>query len=160
MDDLDQKLEPPELPEAPAPEPPAADPRLAEQLVAVDELYALLETLRSRSNSNRTSFELVHRLLKQRRTVPPAMLQSTHPYLFDIMNTLIPRLHGLDDMSDLSSRFAGHLFEYCTFLCDRNITPDQIERDVPRTMDRVLQLLDGLQGTTSKLVGELSGQAG
>ncbi len=134
------------------PMPPAEDPRLAEQRAALGQLYDLLEILLSRTNAHRKSFEMVHRLLKLRKTVPPAMLQSMHPYLFDIMNTLIPQLHDLDHQADISASHAAHLFEYCTFLCDRNLTREQMQADVPRTMDRVLRLLDGLHGMASNLV--------
>ena len=140
--------------EPPPEDPGLPDPLALEKLSALGELYDLLETLLSRSNAHRKSFELVHRLLKQRKTVPPAMLQSMHPYLFDIMNSLIPQLHDLDHLSDISANHAANLFEYCTFLCDRNLTPEQIRGDVPRTMDRVLRLLDGLHGTASKLVAD------
>jgi hypothetical protein len=150
--DLDLEFAPPSLPVS---APPAPAPRLAEQRAALGQLSELLEKLLSRSDAHRKSFELVLRLLKQGRKVPPAMLQSMHPYLFDIMNTLIPQLHDLDHLSEISATHAARLFEYCTFLCDRHLTPDQIRREVPKTMERVLRLLDGLHGTASKLVEDL-----
>lgn len=138
-----------------APE-PAEDPFRTEELDSLDQLSRLLNPLLSRSNAHRKSFELVFRLLKQRKTVPPAMLQSMHPFLFDVMNMLIPQLNDMNHLNDFSAGPAASLFEYCTFLCDRHLSADQVKNDVPITMERVLRLLDGLHGAARQLSEDLS----
>ena len=83
------------------------------------------------------------------------MLKSMHPYLYDLMNMLIPRLNDLDYLSDISSEHAAKLFDYCTFLCDRQLSQDQIRTEVPATMNRVLRLLDGLHARTTQLLRQM-----
>lgn len=127
----------------------------AEKLSAVRELHDLLKGLLARSNPHRKSFELVYRLLDQRKTVPSSMLQSMQPYLYDMMNMLIPQLNELDHVRDISSDHAAKLFDYCTFLCDRQLTQEQIRGEVPVTMKRLLRLLDGLQAMTTQVLRDL-----
>ncbi len=124
---------------------------------ALAHLEDLLSGLLSRSNVHRKSFELVHRLLERRKVVPASMLQSMHPYLYDMMNTLVPHLHELDGISADFPRRAADLIEACTLLCDKNLTPAQIKVEVPHSMQRVLQLLDELQRLT---VEQLTAQLG
>ncbi len=136
--------------------PPAEDGvSAAEKLSAVRELHDLLQGLLARSNPHRKSFELVYRLLDQRKTVPSSMLQSMQPYLYDMMNMLIPQLNELERISDISPEHATKLFDYCTFLCDRHLTQDQIRGEVPVTMKRLLRLLDGLQSLTAQILREM-----
>lgn len=135
--------------------PPQQGVSVAEKLSAVRELHDLLQGLLARANPHRKSFELVYRLLDQHKTVPSSMLQSMQPYLYDMMNMLIPQLNDLDHLSDISSDHAAKLFEYCTFLCDRQLSADQIRDEVPVTMNRLLRLLDGLQSMTSQILREL-----
>ncbi|MEM9594931.1 MAG: hypothetical protein AAGD06_11730 [Acidobacteriota bacterium] len=127
------------------------------QLVALDELQGLLVGLLSRSNSHRKSFELVHRLLKQRRNVPPAMIQTMQPYLFDLMNELIPKLH--QDLGDpeLFGAYASQLFENCQALCRPNPTPQQILSVMPGAMQQVLDVLNGLSSAVQTSIDRLFG---
>lgn len=143
----------------PEPEPVAAGPSLEEKLEAVGRLDELLRALLSRDNAHRKSFELVSRLLEQGRSVPPSMMQSVHPYLYDILNMLIPQLNDMDDVPEIDSDPSSHLFEDCTYLCDRNLSPDQIKGQVPATMERINRLLEGLQATSGSLLQNLRRQA-
>jgi hypothetical protein len=137
----------------------AAGPSLEEKLDAVGRLDELLRALLSRTNAHRKSFELVSRLLKQGRSVPPSMMQSVHPYLYDILNMLIPQLNDMDDVPEIGSDQSSHLFEDCTYLCDRNLSPDQIKGQVPATMERINRLLEGLEATSGALLQDLRRRA-
>jgi hypothetical protein len=72
-----------------------------------------------------------------------------------MMNMLIPQLNELDHVRDISSDHAAKLFDYCTFLCDRHLTQEQIRGEVPVTMKRLLRLLDGLQAMTTQVLRDL-----
>jgi hypothetical protein len=141
---------------------PAAEALVAaaarEKLEALQALQEIMLPLLSRSNAHRKSFELVHRMLKQNKTLPPAMLQSMHPYLFDLMNMLIPQLHNLPGIEEVSADHSSHLIEFCTFLCKKELSPAQLRSVVPGAMQRLIRLLDGLSSTTSSLILELEEQ--
>ena len=130
-------------------------PPLGEKLRLLRDLHGILEPLQARSNGHRKSFEMVHRLLKQKRMVPPAMLESMHPYLYDVMNMLIPQLHQLSDVPEISPDHGSNLIEFCTFLCRNDLGPQQLKGEVPTAMERLLRLLDGLESTTQSLIREL-----
>ena len=136
------------------------DPMALEKLDALRALQEIFLPLLSRSNSHRKSFELVHRLLKQKKVVPPAMLHSMHPYLFDLMNKLVPKLNGLPDMEELSDAQGPKLIEICTFLCRKQFTPDQLKGVVPETMQRLIRLLNGLSSIISSSIQDLEQQTG
>jgi hypothetical protein len=135
--------------------PTVDDPLAPEKLDALRGLQETLQPLLSRSNSHRKSFELVHRLLKQKKVVPPAMLHSMHPYLFDLMNKLVPQLNGLPGIDELSEEQGPRLIELCTFLCRKEFSPEQLKGVVPETMQRLIRLLDALASAISSLIRDL-----
>jgi hypothetical protein len=124
------------------------------RLRALEDLQALLGQLGSRANPDRKSFELIHRLLKQQRTVPPAMLQSMHPYLYGLMNELIPRLN---DSSHFGNQLGGHaasLIQLCQALCQPLPAADQLQ-NFPQIMQRLLNLIDGLSSAAAASIEKL-----
>ena len=123
---------------------------------ALNQLLSVLQPLLSRDSSNRKSFELVRRLLNQKRTIPAGLLQSMRPYLYDVMNELIPQLR---DDARLGEAFADHgasLFGHCQILCDPNLSPDSGLADVPAVMEQVLDLLNRLAITARSSVERAS----
>ncbi len=140
----------------PEPEPVPDGPSNDEKLVALRNLEEILQSVLSRSNSHRKSFELVHRLLKLGKTVPPAMLESMHPYLYDLMNLLIPHLHNLPEIDEVPSDLGAQLIEHCTFLCNKDLGPEQLRKQVPDTMARLMRMLDALSATSGNLIRQLA----
>ena len=130
-------------------------PPLGEKLRLLRDLQGILRPLKARTNAHRKSYELVHRLLKQKKVVPPAMLESMHPYLYDVMNRLIPQLHQLADVPEISPDHSSNLIEYCTFLCNKDLGPQHLREAVPNTMEHLLRLLDGLNAITDSLIRDL-----
>lgn len=119
---------------------------------ALAQVQDLIFDAMSRSNSGRKSFQLILRLLKQGRAIPPAMFQSMQPYLYDLMNLLIPKLND----PVLGGRYADRastLFDLSQHLCRPNPSPDEMKTDVPESMQKLENLLEALRGTVD---GELS----
>ncbi len=148
----------PPIAEPPAAEPapePAGDPD-AERLEGLERLLAVLQPLLSRSSPHRKSFELVRRLLKQGRTIPAGLLESMRPYLYEVMNQLVPQLRDDSRLGDMYLSYGSGLFEHCRVLCDPRLSPESRTVDVPETMERVLDLLNRLAIAARSSVERLS----
>lgn len=119
---------------------------------ALAQVQEMIFDALSRSNSGRKSFQLILRLLKQGRTIPPAMFQSMQPYLYDLMNLLIPKLND----PKLGGRYAeqaSRLFDLCQALCNPNPSPEQMKVQIPEGMGKLEHLLETLRTTVD---GELA----
>lgn len=125
------------------------------KLRALEDLVQLLEELGSRANPDRKSFELILRLLKQQRMVPPTMLQSMHPYLYGLMNELIPRLNEIQHLGSQLSSHSSNLIQLCQTLCLPNPTQDQLQGTFPASMQRLLNLIDGLSSAALASIEKL-----
>ncbi|MEM8930390.1 MAG: hypothetical protein AAGE94_04415, partial [Acidobacteriota bacterium] len=97
-------------------------------LNAMSDVEAVLGRLRSRSSSTYKSFQLIRRLLKQKRTIPPAMLQSMQPYLYEVMNELLPRL-GDDRVAAHLGTDTTQLIADCQLLCRPQLGPNELSAD-------------------------------
>lgn len=147
---------------APAPVAPAPPPAKVagvisreSKLRALEDLVQLLEDLGSRANPDRKSFELILRLLKQQRVVPPSMLQSMHPYLYGLMNELIPRLNEIQHLGSQLSSHSANLIQLCQTLCLPNPSQDQLHGLFPTSMQRLLNLIDGLSSAALASIEKL-----
>ncbi len=137
--------------------PPAAPPDTsAEQLEALKSLLDVLQPLLSRSSSNRKSFELVRRLLKQKRAIPAGLLQSMRPYLYEVMNLLIPQLRDDTRLGDVYADYGASLFGHCQVLCDPTLSPESGLAEVPAVMEQVIDLLNRLAIAARSSVERLS----
>lgn len=125
------------------------------KLRSLEDLLRLLEELGSRANPDRKSFELILRLLKQQRMVPPSMLQSMHPYLYGLMNELIPRLNEIQHLGSQLSNHSSNLIQLCQTLCLPSPTPDQLQNVFPGSMQRLLNLIDGLSSAALASIEKL-----
>ena len=134
---------------------PAPDPN-AGRLEALNQLLEVLQPLLSRGSSNRKSFELVRRLLNQNRAIPAGLLQSMRPYLYDVMNQLLPQLRDDVRLGDTYADLGTALFGHCKLLCDPNLTPESGLEEVPQAMEQVLDLLNRLAISTRSSVERLS----
>lgn len=126
---------------------------------ALEDLLEVLLPLLSRSSSQRKSFELVRRLLKQQRTIPGGLLQSMRPYLFEIMNQLVPKLREDVRLADLHTDYGESLVEHCQVLSDPFLSPDVPGVDLPASMEKVLDLLNHLAIATRSSIERLSDQS-
>ncbi|MDA8017621.1 MAG: hypothetical protein MPN21_09245 [Thermoanaerobaculia bacterium] len=136
----------------PEPPPVAVSPRELQQALA--QVQELILDAMSRSNAGRKSFQLILRLLKQGRTIPPAMFQSMQPYLYDLMNLLIPKLND----PKLGGRYtdrASTLFDLSQRLCRPNPSPEEMRSEVPESMQKLETLLETLRGTVDSELASL-----
>ena len=123
---------------------------------ALEELLEVLQPLLSRNSSQRKSFELVRRLLKQQRTIPAGLLHSMRPYLFEVMNQVSPKLRDDPRLSDLQASYGHELMTQCQVLWDQHLAPDALGVDLPQSMERLLDLLNRLAIAARSSIERLS----
>lgn len=140
--------------ESPAPGEDAAERQ--ELLDTMSEIESVLGRLRSRTSSTFKSFQLIRRLLKQKRAIPPAMLQSMQPYLYEVMNELLPLL-GEERVARRLGADTAQLIADCQLLCRPQLSPAQLENEVPAAMERIDDLLDSLGSKIAESLDVLSG---
>ncbi|MEM6795171.1 MAG: hypothetical protein AAF725_14425 [Acidobacteriota bacterium] len=135
---------------------PPADSRREEKLSALRDLQLLLDRLTSTTASNYKAFLMIHRLLKRGRAIPQAMVQSMQPYLYDVMNELLPRLHE-SQFEDRFGDYADRLIQDCQLLCLPHFGPDELKTRVAPAIQRVAALLDDLRTHIARAIDEASG---
>ncbi len=161
----DAFLQPSPPPAGQPPVAPAASDRssavleTAGRLEALNGLLEVLTPLLSRASSNRKSFELVRRLLSQKRTIPAGLLQSMRPYLYEVMNQLIPQLRDDSRLGEIYADYGTRLFGHCQVLCDPTLTPETGLGEVPAVMEQVIDLLNRLAIAARSSVEKLSAPA-
>ena len=129
------------------------DPGRAERealLEALGELQTLLDRLTAGSSSNHKAFLMIHRLLKRGRNLPPAMVQSMQPYLYDLMNELLPRLHEVP-LEPHFGHYANRLIQDCQLLCQPHFTADELRTHVAPAIESIAGLLDELRSRVTSL---------
>ncbi|MEM1177942.1 MAG: hypothetical protein AAGM22_06345 [Acidobacteriota bacterium] len=133
----------------------APGPTKQEQLNILSDLEVLINRMTSSSSSHHKSFLMIHRLLKRGRAIPPAMVQSMQPYLFDLMNELLPRLHEGPLEEDFGG-YANRLIQDCQLLCQLNFSGDELKTHVAPAMQNIVDLLDDLRRQIGQRLDELS----
>jgi|GEM_PF-977162 len=128
--------EPP--PEPPSPKP--ADPRPV--LARIDA--AILE-LQAPTNQNWNSFRMTQRLLEKHSRLPSAMFHAVNPFLFEIINRLIPDLKAIAPYKGLTVEAVQRLETVCRELCHDDPSPAQLADEVPRKLDRIVHFMDALR---------------
>ncbi|MEM9556775.1 MAG: hypothetical protein AAGC60_21120 [Acidobacteriota bacterium] len=135
-------------------EDPPTGPTVSEQLEQLRELQRLLDRFLGGSRKRR-QFEMILRLLRQKRSVPRAMMQSAQPYLFEVMNELVPLLERQGVADDVFHRYGAELMRHCKDLCRPETDPRRDQLDLPQVMQKVLNLLDGLNVAAGAAIEQL-----
>ena len=78
------------------------------------------------------------------------------PYIFEIMNQLIPQLKDDPRLGDLHSAFGYELVERCQELWDQHRAPESSRGDLPGSMEGLLDLLNRLATPTRSSIERLS----
>lgn len=150
----------PELePVAPAASPQAdlaAEKEKEEKLEELGKLRDLLKNLLSATHPHRKSFDLVHRLLKQKGMIPPAMLQSLVPFVEELTEKLVPQLASAASKGGISIVYQGDLTQYCRTLARRDFTPREMKVDVLNAIDGLLRLLADLEAEAEVMIDTFS----
>lgn len=125
-------------------------------LQLLGQVEQVIDRLTAPSTPSLRSFQLIQRLLKQKRTIPPAMMQSMQPYLRDITDELLPSL----TRPQLVGRFAPmarQLAEDCQLLGRPELSTELLRGPVPQAMERIHRQLAALRIQVAEAIGEVSG---
>lgn len=129
--------------------PREALPPPEEQREAMEELLETLERLQAPENPKRRPLEMLQRLLQKHSRVPPSMLQACEPYFHELLNELVPQLENAVRFGAVPEDARQRLVRFCLSLSAAGVTPEQMEREVPRTLERIERLLGALSSATS-----------
>jgi hypothetical protein len=116
---------------------------------SLQRLDASLSSLLSHENPNRAALRMLQRLLERHSRIPPSMVQAAHPFLFGVLNELVPELEAAAAHGLVPAKARDKLVECCTALTDRFLTPQQMDTEVPANFLRLQRLLEGLSAATS-----------
>ena len=121
---------------------------------SASQLRDSLDSLRS--GSQYKSFQLIQRLLKQKRAIPPAMVQSMQPFVAALLNELVPQLDG-GAVAGLVSVDVPQLAADCRTLTQPAFSPNELAEVVPEAMQRLDALLGTLTESLAQVIDQLSG---
>jgi hypothetical protein len=116
---------------------------------AIETLHQALRQLQSPENAGWSSYRLLQRLLERHAHIPPSMLQGAHPFVYDVLNNLVPQLENAAAVGAVPAEARRRLVECCLALTSDSITPEQMNHEVPANLSRLQRLLEGLQAATA-----------
>lgn len=131
-----------------------------DRLSALEEVQVAIEPLLAATHPERKAFDFLHRFLKQKRSVPPGMVKSIHPFLRLLLDDVAPKIAAAVAHGDLPAGAQENLERSCHALLDGRIGPDELKAEVPVHMDRLLHLLEGLSSATAAMQEELAPGSG
>lgn len=150
---------PPTLPEEAALAPPVEFPTAAPPPLSpaasearrdtLDGLHRLLLSLQSADNSHWSSFRMLQRLLQRHARVPPSIVQGAHPFVWDVLNGLVPQLEAAASLGVVPQEARKRLVECCMALTDDDLSPEQMVDQVPAQLTRLHRLLEALTAATA-----------
>jgi hypothetical protein len=147
---LPSMVPPPPLPEptldlpALAPSPATSDARRD----TLEGLHRLLQFLQSPENAHWSSFRMLQRLLQRHARVPPSIVQGAHPFVWDVLNGLVPQLEAAASLGAVPQEARKRLVECCLALTDDALSPEQMVAEVPGQLSRLHRLLEALTAAT------------
>lgn len=125
---------------------PAAGERRRE---TIEQLHAVLQSLQSADNPHWSSFRMLQRLLERHARIPPSIVQGAHPFVYDVLNSLVPQLEVAASFDAVPHEARRRLVECCTALTADGLSPDQMVDEVPAHLARLHRLLEGLAAATA-----------
>jgi hypothetical protein len=135
-------IAPPPVP--PAPPAPTAKPPVDPRPVLA-RIEAVIAELQAPTNQNWNSFRMTQRLLEKHSRLPSAMFHAVNPFLFEIINRLIPDLKAIAPYKGLTLEAVQRLETVSRELCQDDPSPAQLADEVPRKLDRIVHFLDALR---------------
>jgi hypothetical protein len=115
----------------------------------LERLDATLTSLLAPGNPDRSALRMLQRLLERHSRIPPSMVHSAHPFLYSVLNELVPELEAASVHGLVPQAARDRLVECCTALTDRWLTPQQMDTEVPAHFTRLQRLLEGLAAATT-----------
>lgn len=134
----------------PDPEPPPAAPAVNKRL-ALKSVSDTLKDLLGTGNSSLNSFKMAQRMLSKHNRIPAAMLESTHPFIRDVQERLVPLLRQITPFQGITDEAVKKLEGYCTDLRRKDFTPAQLKDEIPKKMERFLRFLEALRAAVPPL---------
>lgn len=132
-------------PPTPAPSTPSVPSPTPEETARLRaELADLLTKYRSPEDPSRKPFDFIHRMLDQKRTIPPGMVSSIHPFLRGLEENVLPRIERLGAAGDLPPSSHEQLQRSLTALGDPSPPPAWIRMEMAAAMGRLAQYLDAV----------------
>jgi hypothetical protein len=152
---------PPEVvaqaPPTPASTSPLATPRSTppsgDRGEVLERLHRRLTSLQAPDNPLWSGFRMLQRLLSRHTRIPPSMVQGAHPFLFEVLNELVPELEAAAAQGLVPAEVRTRLIEACLGLTSTSLTPEQMASDVPAHLGRLQRLLQGLTAATAAQLG-------
>lgn len=134
----------------PEPEPPRAAP-VVNKRQALKTVSDVLNELLVAGNSNLNSFKMAQRMLSKHNRIPAAMLESTHPFIRDVQDRLVPHLRQITPFQGITDEAVKKLEGYCTDLRRKDFNPAQLKDEIPKKMERFLRFLEALRAAVPAL---------
>ena len=125
---------------------PAASERRRETL---EQLLAVLQSLQSPENPHWSSVRMLQRLLERHARIPPSIVQGAHPFVYEVLNSLVPQLEMAASFDAVPQEARRRLVECCTALTTDGLSPEQMVDEVPAHLARLHRLLEGLAAATA-----------
>lgn len=135
----------------PEPEPAVSPVSAANKRVALKAVSDTLNELLGSGNSGLNSFRMAQRLLSKHNRIPAAMLESTHPFVRDVHDRLVPLLRQITPFQGITDEAVKKLEGYCADLRRKDFTPAQLKDDLPKKMERFLRFLEALRAAVPSL---------
>ena len=126
--------------------PPATLERRRE---ALTHLHAVLTSLQSGDNPHWSSFRMLQRLLERHARIPPSIVQGAHPFVYEVLNSLVPQLEVAASFDAVPQEARRRLVECCMALTTDGLSPEQMVDEVPAHLSRLHRLLEGLAAATA-----------
>jgi hypothetical protein len=112
-------------------------------------LHRRLSALQSPDNSAWSGFRMLQRLLDRHSRIPPSMVQGAHPFLFAVLNELVPELEVAAGQGLVPAEARSRLVDCCLVLTRDDLAPEQMDHEVPASLRRLQRLLQGLTAATA-----------
>ena len=113
------------------------------------QLHAVLTSLQSGDNPHWSSFRMLQRLLDRHARIPPSIVQGAHPFVYDVLNSLVPQLEVAASFDAVPQEARRRLVECCMALTTDGLSPDQMVEEVPAHLSRLHRLLEALAAATA-----------
>lgn len=115
----------------------------------LEQLLAVLQSLQSQENPHWSSFRMLQRLLERHARIPPSIVQGAHPFVYSVLNSLVPQLELAASFDAVPQEARRRLVECCTALTADGLSPDQMVDEVPAHLARLHRLLEALAAATA-----------
>jgi hypothetical protein len=115
----------------------------------LEQLHAVLLSLQSPENPHWSSVRMLQRLLDRHARIPPSIVQGAHPFVYEVLNSLVPQLELAASFDAVPQEARRRLVECCTALTTDGLSPDQMVDEVPAHLARLHRLLEALAAATA-----------